>query len=92
MINKEAELLISANAELEKLYFKKSDPCLALLVSRNYRLLLDCNVTSDRKLAWVQKAKYWWQLYLKACTGKFRYSELLLQHEQVLFRPINTEF
>lgn len=88
-VSKEATLLLAANETLENVYFDRADPCVALLVSRNYRLLVDCPAPQTFKLAWIQQSKYWWQQYLKGTTGKVRYSALLEQSIPTVFKPVD---
>jgi len=59
------ECLLAANHQLEKSYQQKPSACLALLISRNYRLLLTQSERSDSKRRWQQLSKRWWQNYCR---------------------------
>ena len=82
-------LLMVANEELEALYLMKPQPCLALALCRNYNLLSQNEHQSSQRLSWIQKTKYWWQVYLKQCTGKPIDSLLYRAESGLLFEPIN---
>jgi len=85
----EQRLLLAANQQLESVYQREADPCVALLLSRNYHLLIQQQSSLVARLNWMQKAKYWWQQYLNLSTGK-RYSfELDIYHETGLFKQID---
>lgn len=62
-MTRDNELLVSANNQLEQLYGQQHDPCLALHISRNYRLLQEQNSNSKHQKLWQEKAKLWWKLY-----------------------------
>ncbi len=63
-------LLLAANEELESVYRLKSEACVALALSRNYSLLAQTKTILPDRFSWKNKTKYWWQEYLKHCTGK----------------------
>jgi hypothetical protein len=83
----EKRLLLAANEELEMVYAQKRDPCIALLISRNYRLLTQQPDAPELRIAWMQDAKYWWQEYLKKSTGKYVDFSFLIQDDSV-FEPV----
>lgn len=56
-------LLLSANHELEQLYYQQHNPCLALHISRNYNLLQKQEINRSHQKLWREKAKLWWKLY-----------------------------
>lgn len=60
---RDCELLLSANDQLEKMYYQEHDPCLALHISRNYHLLQKQDANNHHQQQWQEKAKTWWQLY-----------------------------
>jgi hypothetical protein len=84
----EKRLLLAANEELETVYNQTDDPCVALLISRNYNLLTQQPEDIDLRIAWMQKAKYWWQQYLKQTTGKYVDFGFLVQ-EALVFKCID---
>lgn len=62
-------LLLSANQELENRYRQQASPCLALLIARNYRLLLTHNDNPLKKQLWRALADRWmlsYQLHRRA--------------------------
>jgi len=63
-------LLTAAIEELEALYLLESQSCIALALSRHYRMLAQTGYAFDDHCDWIKQAKYWWQVYLKQCTGK----------------------
>jgi hypothetical protein len=58
----DCDVLLSANQQLEKMYYSHKTPCLALHISRNYHLLQKQDTTHHKK-QWKDKAKIWWKLY-----------------------------
>jgi hypothetical protein len=82
-------LLIAANQQLESVFLRKPDPCIALLISRNYHLLMQEQTHLTARLNWMQDAKYWWQKYLKLSTGR-RYNFMShISHDELLFKRID---
>lgn len=59
------ETLLAANQQLVKSYQRQPSACTALLISRNYRLLLTQSDRSDIKPVWQQLAKHWWERYCR---------------------------
>lgn len=59
------ESLIAANKQLEKIYRLQPSACVALLISRNYRLLVTQYEQPDIKHIWQQLSKRWWGLYCR---------------------------
>lgn len=59
------DCLLAANRQLEQRYQQKPSACLALLISRNYRLLITQSERPDLKLLWQQLSKRWWQHYCR---------------------------
>jgi hypothetical protein len=59
------ECLIAANRQLEKNYQRQPSACVALQISRNYRLLLTHYDQPDIKLLWQQLSQRWWSLYCR---------------------------
>jgi len=57
------ECLLTANRQLEIIYQRKPTPCLALQISRNYRLLLVHYEQPDIKQLWQKLSKRWWDKY-----------------------------
>jgi hypothetical protein len=53
------DVLVSATKQLEALYKQQQDPCLALLISRNYRLLHNQVQTLDERNKCLDKAQQW---------------------------------
>ncbi len=68
MWNRDA--LLTANSQLKNLYQQDRNPCLALMISRNYHLLLDQSFSEKEHQDWRDKAKIWQKLYSKSRTGK----------------------
>tara|TARA_R110002111_G_scaffold109121_7_gene167934 strand:+ start:354 stop:656 length:303 start_codon:yes stop_codon:yes gene_type:complete len=86
----EQRLLLAANQQLESVFQRDSDPCVALLISRNYHLLIQQYPSLSARLSWVQKAKYWWQQYLNLSTGKRKKMMPNIHYEEWLFKRIDT--
>lgn len=66
-------LLLSANEELEQRYREQASACLALLISRNYRLLLTHNEHPLKKQLWRALAERWmlsYQLHNRSLPSK----------------------
>ena len=88
----EHRLLLAANQQLESVFQRNADACVALLISRNYRLLIQQHMSMTSRLNWMQKAKYWWQQYLSLTTGK-RYSFMSgIDNGELLFKRIDMNF
>lgn len=82
-------LLIAANQQLESVFLRNPDPCIALLISRNYHLLMQEQAHLTARLNWMQDAKYWWQKYLKLSTRR-RYNFMShISHDELLFKRID---
>ena len=86
---KSYELLIAANHQLESVFLKKPEPCVALLISRNYNLLLQEQAQLTIRFNFMQKAKYWWQEYLKMSTAKRSKVMFDINHNELLFKQID---
>ena len=86
---KSYELLIAANHQLESVFLKKPEPCVALLISRNYNLLLQEQVQLTIRFNFMQKAKYWWQEYLMMSTAKRSKVMFDINHNELLFKRID---
>ena len=86
---KSYELLIAANHQLESVFLKKPEPCVALLISRNYSLLLQEQAQLTIRFNFMQKAKYWWQEYLKMSTAKRSKVMFDINHNELLFKRID---
>tara|TARA_B110000093_G_scaffold117628_1_gene125956 strand:+ start:2215 stop:2535 length:321 start_codon:yes stop_codon:yes gene_type:complete len=86
---KSYELLIAANHQLESVFLKKPEPCVALLISRNYNLLLQEQAQLTIRFNFMQKAKYWWQEYLKMSTAKRSKVMFDINHNELLFKRID---
>jgi hypothetical protein len=84
----ETSLLLAANETLELLYLTRPEPCIALLISRNYHLLTQQSSAPELRFTWVKDAKYWWQTYLRQSTGKYVDFSFLIRGEPV-FKPIH---
>jgi len=84
----ERKLLLAANEQLESVYLHHSDPCVALLISRNYNLLMQEQSDLMTRLNWMQKAKYWWQQYLKLSIGRRVSYVSSLHYDDLLFKRI----
>ena len=63
------DVLLSAIKQLESLHKQKQDPCLALLISRNYRLLHNQLQTLDEREKCLDKAKVWQGQYKPSRTS-----------------------
>lgn len=83
------ELILAANHQLESVFLKKPEPCVALLISRNYNLLLQEQAQLTMQLNFMQKAKYWWQEYLKMSTGRRSKMMFDINHNELLFKRID---
>ncbi len=82
-------LLIAANQQLESVFLRTPDPCIALLISRNYHLLMQEQDHLTARLNWMQDAKYWWQKYLKL-SARRRYNFMShISHDELLFKRID---
>ena len=86
---KSYELLIAANHQLESVFLKKPEPCVALLISRNYNLLLQEQAQLTIRFNFMQKAKYWWQEYLMMSTAKRSKVMFDINHNELLFKQID---
>ncbi|OUR64865.1 hypothetical protein A9Q79_06120 [Methylophaga sp. 42_25_T18] len=64
------EALMTANFQLQTLYQQDGNPCLALMISRNYHLLLDQSHSLKEQKDWSDKAKIWQKLYSKSRINK----------------------
>lgn len=69
-MQRDSDILLSANHQLERLYVQQKEPCLALHISRNYHLLEEHDSNAFQKNRWKQKAKIWWELYWQASSNK----------------------
>ena len=85
------ELLVAANHQLESVFLKRPEPCVALLISRNYNLLLQEQAQLTIRLNFMQKAKYWWQEYLKMSTGRRSKMMFDIDHNELLFKRIDVK-
>ena len=85
------ELLVAANHQLESVFLKRPEPCVALLISRNYNLLLQEQAQLTIRLNFMQKAKYWWQEYLKMSTGRRSKMMFDINHDELLFKRIDAK-
>jgi len=63
--DKKHELLISAIDYLKVQYAMGQSPCLALVISRHYRLLAESCVENNSKTNYVNQASSWFGCYLK---------------------------
>lgn len=63
--NWQRECLLAANRQLEKIYQQQPNACTALMISRNYRLLLTQSEQPDIKQLWISLSKRWWSLYCR---------------------------
>jgi hypothetical protein len=57
------DVLLSAIKQLEAMHKQNQDPCLALIISRNYRLLHNQLQTLDERKKCLDKAKVWQSQY-----------------------------
>ena len=60
------DALLKANFQLQTLYQQDGNPCLALMISRNYHLLLEQTHNLKEQQDWSDKAKIWQKLYRKS--------------------------
>ena len=60
------EALLTANFQLQTLYQQDGNPCLALMIVRNYHLLLEQSHDLKERQDWSDKAKIWQKLYSKS--------------------------
>jgi hypothetical protein len=88
----EHHLVLAANQQLEAVFQRKADACVALLISRNYRLLVQHQSPMTEHLNWMQKAKYWWQQYLNLTTGKRYHFMSGIDQGAVLFKRVDMHF
>lgn len=61
--NWQQECLLAANQALEKHYQQQPRACIALSISRNYRLLLTQSDQPDIKKSWLSLSMRWWRAY-----------------------------
>ncbi|MEC9313243.1 MAG: hypothetical protein VYB22_00035 [Pseudomonadota bacterium] len=59
------ECLVAANRQLEKSYQSNPSACVALQISRNYRLLLTHYDQPDIKELWQHLSQRWWAMYCR---------------------------
>jgi hypothetical protein len=64
------DVLLIAIKQLEMLYKQQQDPCLALIISRNYRLLHSQVQAVDEREQCLDKARLWQGQYKPARTSK----------------------
>jgi len=64
------DVLLSAIKQLETLYKQQQDPCLALIISRNYRLLHNQVQAVDEREKCLDKARLWQGQYKPTRTSK----------------------
>jgi hypothetical protein len=64
------DVLLIAIKQLEMLYKQQQDPCLALIISRNYRLLHNQVQAVDEREQCLYKARLWQGQYKLARTSK----------------------
>ena len=69
-LKRDCAVILSANCQLEKAYFRQNDACLALHISRNYHLLKQRDADMDQKRKWQDKEEIWWQIYWKQRPAK----------------------
>jgi hypothetical protein len=82
--NWQMELLLAANRQLESQYRQHPSGCLALQISRNYRLLLTHQEQPQIKQHWQSLSRMWWRLY---CEERDLNQADRLGWE--LFKPVN---
>lgn len=82
-------LLIAANQQLESVFLRNPDPCVALLISRNYHLLMQEQTHLTARLNWMKSAKYWWQKYLKLSTGRRPSFMTHIDHDDLFFKRVD---
>jgi hypothetical protein len=56
------EAILTANHQLEMAYQQQQDPCIALMISRNYQLIHD-HYQSIETTTWLEKARIWLRHY-----------------------------
>lgn len=83
MVN-DCDILLSANRELEQLYYEQYDPCLALHISRNYHLLEAQDGSVAQQKQWHEKATIWWELYWGERVNVNKGMAILYDHESLL--------
>lgn len=59
------DCLLAANQQLVKSYQRHPSACVALQISRNYRLLLTQSEQPDIKQLWQLLSKRWWDMYCR---------------------------
>jgi hypothetical protein len=64
------DVLVTATKQLEMLYKQQQDPCLALMISRNYRLLHSQIHTIDEQEKCLENARLWQGQYKPSRTNK----------------------
>jgi len=64
------DALLTANSQLKSLYQQDGNPCLALMISRNYHLLIEQTSSLKQRKDWIEKAKIWQKLYSKSRANK----------------------
>lgn len=64
------DVLLIAIKQLEMLYKQRQDPCLALIISRNYRLLHNQIQAVDERKQCLDKARLWQGQYKPGRTSK----------------------
>jgi len=64
------KLLVAAIDHLLALYLKQPKPCLSLIISRNYKLLLEQNIDHPDRKNWLNQQQIWWQCYLQSSVCK----------------------
>ena len=62
-----AQLLLSANAQLESHYRQQASACLALQIARNDRLLTEQDEHPLKQQLWQSLARRWWLSYQLHC-------------------------
>ncbi len=67
---RDRDLILSANEQLEQIYFEQKNACIALSISRNYQILVDSYVDITNKNQWKMRAKLWWDLYRREKSSK----------------------
>lgn len=71
-------LLVAAIDHLLALYLANPEPCLCLLIKRNYTLLLEQNATHPDRKNWLNQQQIWWRCYLQSNAGKPNYDLLVI--------------
>ncbi len=72
------QLLVAAIDHLIALHLNNPEPCLSLLINRNYKLLLEKNVVHPDRNNWLNQQQIWWQCYKQSCAGKPVGDDLLM--------------